>query len=107
MRLEHVEIRDYRSIFVDDGGQPFRLDLAEGANTLVGQNNCGKSNVLRAVSIALDPNHEFSIERRRSRPSTVLLPDHHTRLPRGPIATGGGSRCSMLPRPTNDHWSAG
>ncbi|MGK2954704.1 MAG: ATP-dependent nuclease [Solirubrobacterales bacterium] len=62
MRLEHVEIRDYRSIFVDDGGQPFRLDLAEGANTLVGQNNCGKSNVLRAVSIALDPNHEFSIE---------------------------------------------
>lgn len=60
MRLSSVEIRDYRSIFVDDGGQPFRLDLAEGANTLVGQNNCGKSNVLRAVSIALDPNHPFS-----------------------------------------------
>lgn len=61
MRLEFIEIRDYRSIFVDDGGQTFRLDLAEGANTLVGQNNCGKSNVLRAVSMALDPNHEFSI----------------------------------------------
>ena len=62
MRLSSVEIRDYRSIFVDDGGQPFRLDLAEGANTLVGQNNCGKSNVLRAVSLALDPNHPFSEE---------------------------------------------
>lgn len=62
MRLESVEIRDYRSIFVDDGRQPFRLDLAEGSNTLVGLNNCGKSNVLRAVSIALDPNHEFSVQ---------------------------------------------
>lgn len=59
MRLEFVEIRDYRSIFVDDGGQPFRLDLADGANTLVGLNNCGKSNVLRAISLAMDPQHEF------------------------------------------------
>ena len=59
MRLESVEIRDYRSIFLEDGGQPFRLDLADGANTLVGQNNCGKSNVLRAISLAIDPQHEF------------------------------------------------
>lgn len=59
MRLATVEIRDYRSIFVDDGVPPLRLELAEGANTLVGQNNCGKSNVLRAVSMAIDPNHEF------------------------------------------------
>ena len=62
MRLGFVEIRDYRSIFVDDGGQPFRLDLAEGANVLVVQNNCGKSNVLRAVSMAIDPNHTFSAD---------------------------------------------
>ncbi len=60
MRLSFVEIRDYRSIFVDDGGLPLRLDLAEGANTLVGPNNCGKSNVLRAVSMAIDPNHTFA-----------------------------------------------
>jgi putative ATP-dependent endonuclease of the OLD family len=62
MQLEFVEIRDYRSIFVDDGGQSFRLDLASGANTLVGQNNCGKSNVLRAISLALDPSHEFDAD---------------------------------------------
>lgn len=62
MRLTFVEIRDYRSIFVDDAGQPLRLELAEGANTLVGQNNCGKSNVLRAISLALDPHHEFRAE---------------------------------------------
>lgn len=62
MRLASIEIRDFRSIFVDDAGQPLRLELAEGANTLVGQNNCGKSNVLRAVSLALDPNHPFRVE---------------------------------------------
>lgn len=62
MRLTFVEIRDYRSIFVDDAGQPLRMELAEGANTLVGQNNCGKSNVLRAISLALDPNHELCEE---------------------------------------------
>ncbi len=59
MRLTFVEIRDYRSIFVDDAGRSLRLDLAEGANTLVGRNNCGKSNVLRAISLAMDPHHEF------------------------------------------------
>lgn len=58
MRLTSVEIRDFRSIFVDDAGQPFRLDLGEGANALVGQNNCGKSNVLRSISLALDPQEQ-------------------------------------------------
>lgn len=62
MRLTSVEIRDYRSIFVDDAGQPLRLELAEGANALVGQNNCGKSNVLRAIALALDPPHELCAE---------------------------------------------
>ena len=63
MRLTFVDIRDYRSIFVDDAGTSLRLDLADGANTLVGQNNCGKSNVLRAISLALDPNHSFNPDR--------------------------------------------
>jgi putative ATP-dependent endonuclease of the OLD family len=63
MRLTSVEIRDYRSIFVDEAGTSLRLELAAGANTLVGQNNCGKSNVLRAISLALDPQQEFSADR--------------------------------------------
>ncbi len=74
MRLSHVEIRDYRSIFVDDAGQPLRLDLAEGANTLVGQNNCGKSNVLRAISLALDPHHEFCADEDRPGPRPFSHP---------------------------------
>lgn len=60
MQLCEVEIRDYRSIFVDDAGQPLRFQLGPGMNTLVGQNNCGKSNALRAISLALDPNHPYN-----------------------------------------------
>src|SRR4051812_35393729 len=62
MRLAGIEIRDYRSIFLDGGGKPLALDLSPGMNTLVGLNNCGKSNVLRAVSLALDPQHPFDPE---------------------------------------------
>lgn len=74
MRLTHVEIRDYRSIFVDDAGQPLRLHLGVGTNTLVGQNNCGKSNVLRAISLALDPHHEFSADEDRPGPRPFSHP---------------------------------
>ena len=59
MRLSKVEVSDYRSIFADEKAQPLTLDLGEGLNTLVGINNCGKSNVLRAIALALDANHPF------------------------------------------------
>ena len=36
------------------------FELGAGMNTLVGTNNCGKSNVLRAVALALDPHSSFS-----------------------------------------------
>jgi hypothetical protein len=62
MRLDTVDIRDFRSIFTDDAGRTFSVELAEGMNTFVGQNNCGKSNVLRAISLALDPNHRYSVD---------------------------------------------
>ena len=54
MRLAGVDIRDYRSIFLDDSATPFSVALSQGMNTLIGLNNCGKSNVLRAISLALD-----------------------------------------------------
>jgi putative ATP-dependent endonuclease of OLD family len=74
MRLSAVEIRDYRSIFVDDGGLPLRLDLARGMNSLVGRNNCGKSNVLRAISLALDPQHELDLAADVPGPRPFALP---------------------------------
>lgn len=59
MKLTNIAIRDFRSLFVDDRSQAFSVDLADGMNTFVGRNNCGKSNVLRAVAAALDPAYPY------------------------------------------------
>src|SRR5690242_11823665 len=59
VKLVDITIRDFRSLFVDDRGQPFSVGLADGMNTFVGRNNCGKSNVLRAVAAALDPTYPY------------------------------------------------
>jgi AAA15 family ATPase/GTPase len=45
MKLTHLGISYYRSI----GKEPVMLDLTKKLNVLVGANNCGKSNVLRAL----------------------------------------------------------
>lgn len=74
MRLAGLEVRDFRSIFVDDAGRGLRVELGRGMNTFVGQNNCGKSNVLRALSLALDPNHTFDTEIDVPGPRTFATP---------------------------------
>lgn len=55
MKISRVTIQNFRSF-------PDKLDLplAEGMNALVGPNNCGKSNFLRAVGMALDPSYPFN-----------------------------------------------
>lgn len=50
MKLTHVRIKDFRSF---SGSTEF--DLSDGPNYLVGPNNCGKSNFVRALELALDP----------------------------------------------------
>jgi ABC-type cobalamin/Fe3+-siderophores transport system ATPase subunit len=62
VKLAQVEVRNYRSLFMD-GERAFTVELADGINALIGPNNCGKSNVLRAVALALDPNFPFDRER--------------------------------------------
>jgi 5S rRNA maturation endonuclease (ribonuclease M5) len=74
MRLAGIEIRDFRSIFLDDRGKSLSMELGPGMNTLVGLNNCGKSNVLRAVSLALDPHHPFDPEVDAPGPRQFSLP---------------------------------
>ncbi|GAF73787.1 unnamed protein product, partial [marine sediment metagenome] len=46
MRLSGVELHNFRSI----GDNPVVLDPLRKCNILVGQNNSGKSNVLKALS---------------------------------------------------------
>ncbi|GCD90180.1 ATP-dependent endonuclease [Nocardioides sp. LS1] len=60
MKLTHVRIKDFRSF---SGEHIF--DLADGANYFVGPNNCGKSNLIRALELALDPDVEYVPDRDR------------------------------------------
>lgn len=53
MKLKSIQIRNFRSYTTPRGEKPHKLDLGNGLNILVGPNNCGKSNLLRAVSLAL------------------------------------------------------
>lgn len=73
MKLTRVSIQNFRSF-----PEKAEMNLAEGMNALVGPNNCGKSNFLRAVGMALDPEYSFDAardvpgQRKFAFPRTVL-----------------------------------
>jgi predicted ATPase len=70
MKLTNVEVKNYRS-FLDRHD----VDMGDGVNFFVGPNNCGKSNLLRAVALALDPDAPYdpAIDR-PMRPGAVGAP---------------------------------
>jgi ABC-type transport system involved in cytochrome c biogenesis ATPase subunit len=67
VKLVRVQVKNYRSLFADPGGNAFTVDLTEGMNAFVGPNNTGKSNLLRAIALALDPDYPF--DRARDMPA--------------------------------------
>lgn len=75
MKLSHVKIKDFRSF---SGEHNF--DFAEGVNYVVGPNNCGKSNLVRALEVALDPTIEYDPERDRPVKATSAGPIPMTRI---------------------------
>ena len=60
MKLTHVRIKNFRSFY---GEHDF--PLSAGPNYFVGPNNCGKSNLVRALELALDPDAEYIPDRDR------------------------------------------
>ena len=54
MRLTHIKVSNFRSFLGDHD-----FEVAEGVNYFVGPNNCGKSNLISAVELALDPDMPF------------------------------------------------
>jgi putative ATP-dependent endonuclease of OLD family len=60
MKLTHIKISNFRS-FVGE----HEFHLADGVNYFVGPNNCGKSNLIAALELAMDPNRSFVPERDR------------------------------------------
>jgi len=62
MRLTNVIIRNYRSYVVYQNEKTPNVELGDGLNLIVGPNNCGKSNLLRAVALALqDPEDPLAV----------------------------------------------
>jgi putative ATP-dependent endonuclease of the OLD family len=53
MKLTRIEVKNFRSFAASD------IRLTDGMNALVGPNNCGKSNLVRAIRMALDPEYPF------------------------------------------------
>lgn len=66
MRLTRVTLWNYRSYWTDDKDPKVLpsadISLAQGVNYIVGPNNVGKSNLLRAVALALDPKAQINPE---------------------------------------------
>lgn len=60
MKLAHIKIKDFRSF---SGEHDF--DFSSGVNYVVGPNNCGKSNLVRALELSLDPTAVYVPERDR------------------------------------------
>jgi putative ATP-dependent endonuclease of OLD family len=65
MKLTHVRIKDFRS-FVGE----HEFDLTSGVNYFVGPNNSGKSNLIRAIELVLDPGAKYAAD--RDRPASTV-----------------------------------
>lgn len=53
VKLTRIEVKNFRSFAESD------IRLTDGMNALVGPNNCGKSNLVRAMRMAFDPGYPF------------------------------------------------
>lgn len=71
MKLSRVKIKDFRSF-----SGTHDLVIAPGVSYFVGPNNCGKSNLIRAIELALDPDaHYDPVKDRPTRPSGAGAPN--------------------------------
>jgi putative ATP-dependent endonuclease of the OLD family len=71
VKLARVEIKNYRSIVEAPGAQRLGFNVTAGMNALVGPNNCGKSNVLKAIALALQEGQEGEFLRERDEPAQL------------------------------------
>lgn len=60
MKLTHIKVKDFRSFAGEH-----EFDTASGVNYFVGPNNYGKSNLIRSLELALDPDSKYVPDRDR------------------------------------------
>src|SRR4051812_40690851 len=75
MKLTHIRIKDFRSF---TGEHDF--DISSGVNYFVGPNNCGKSNLVRVLELALDPDARYIPELDRPASSSGVGKPPTTRI---------------------------
>lgn len=56
MRLRRIRIKNFRSIYNEESSDEVVMNLSSSGNYIVGPNNVGKSNIFRALRLALRPN---------------------------------------------------
>jgi 5S rRNA maturation endonuclease (ribonuclease M5) len=71
MRLHEVVVTNHRSVW----GKPVRLRLAPAVTALVGPNLAGKSNLARAVALALDSSLPYDAAREEPRAAPGEVPE--------------------------------
>lgn len=78
IKLDRVVINNFRSLYKpyrpDETGGEFRFELAGGMTTVVGPNNVGKSNVFKALAIALGENPVFDSRKDIPEPAPYAKP---------------------------------
>lgn len=57
MYLKYLEIVNYKNI------KSAQFEFAKGANTIIGENDAGKSNAITALRILLDSNYYYNTKR--------------------------------------------
>jgi 5S rRNA maturation endonuclease (ribonuclease M5) len=75
IKLASVEVKNFRSIWdprdEGPGDGKLVLELGNGMNALVAPNNVGKSNVLKAIALALGEDHGDGFLAERDRPTAL------------------------------------
>lgn len=65
MKLMRAELQGYRTF-----AEPTVFEFGDGMNALVGRNNCGKSNLLSAITLAMEPD-DGAFDRVRDTPAQM------------------------------------
>ena len=67
MHIKSIEIKNFRN-FSD-----FRIDFTEGFQTIIGENNIGKSNLYWAIRLVLDKNISYNSRNLEEKDFMILL----------------------------------
>ena len=69
MYLKYIQIVNFKNL------KAARFEFAKGANTIIGENDSGKSNALTAIRILLDDNYYYNTKRLKETDFSYALGD--------------------------------